>query len=62
MVNRKETQFGIKVCEINTATITDVIKDKIYHNNKSSHTICQNDNWFHALNRERRYITCITKS
>ena len=33
-------------------TITDVIKDKIYHNNKSSHTICQNDNWFHALNGE----------
>ena len=36
-------------------TITDVIKDKIYHNNKSSHTICQNDNWFHALKRETQY-------
>ena len=42
----------MKYFEANRTTITDVIKDKIYHNNKSSHTICQNDNWFHALKGE----------
>ena len=30
-------------------TTPDLIKDKIYHNKKSSQTICQNVNWFHAL-------------
>ena len=31
------------------STTPGLIKDKIYHNMKSSQTICQNVNWFHAL-------------
>ena len=51
---RKQYKHDVLRYLLIIATITDVIKDKIYHNNKlSSHTICQNDNWFHALKREK---------